>query len=270
MPLRDDVERYFAKHLNRRPNLDNPRGYNEKVQWLKLFDHMPEHITGCDKLAARDYVAGIIGPGYLLPVFDVAERFEALPYRVPAIVKASHDSGSVARATDRASWAKAGERITRGLARTYGTGNGEWAYARVKPRCFSEELMPDPVIDYKFHCVAGAIKWVQVIAERRSGHPLETITDENAAALGLHLDHQFRHGARPIDFPATWWQMAETARELSKPFRYVRVDLYSSQGRVYFGELTFWPKSGIYKTKDEATFGAMLDFDMSFKRPALA
>ena len=69
--------------------------------------------------------------------------------------------------------------------------------------------------------------------------------------------------------PAAWEQMKTMARALSEPFRYVRVDLYDYESRPIFGELTFWPKAGCYKSKDEHAFGQLLDFDTTFKRPMI-
>lgn len=266
-PLVEMVAHHYRFRVGKALNLESPSGYNEKIQWLKVHDQMPEHIVCCDKLAVRGYVAKRLGIERLVEVFVVADRFADLPYRVPAVVKASNDSGSVALATDEKSWQRAEKVIERGLGRTYGVHGGEWAYSHVRPRCFTERALPEPVIDYKFHCCAGEVRWVQIIAERKSGRPLETITDPEGCLMGLHLDHEMRHGTEQPDIPGTWGEMRAIAEELSKPFRYVRVDLYSSEDRTLFGELTFWPKSGIYRTKDEPTFGALLDFDMSFKRP---
>lgn len=254
--IREIVEARYLYRTGRAIDLDNPRGYNEKIQWLKVNDQMPEMIVCCDKLAVRAHVSPTP------EVFDVAETFEELPYRAPVMVKASHDSGSVALVVDEASWQRAGKRIRRGLARTYGVISGEWAYQHVPPRCFTERVLPGPVVDYKFHCVSGEIRWVQIISERNTGHPLEVIVDRQGRPMGLHLDHEMRHGTQS-PLPDDWDRLAEKAEVLAKPFRYVRVDLYAGG---WFGEMTFWPKSGFYRTRDEPVFGDMLDFDM-FVRP---
>lgn len=256
------IESLCRQQLGRLPNLENPTGYNDKIQWLKLYDQMPEQAVCCDKFAVRD----IVDPEHLLPVFQIADSFDALTYRAPCVVKATHDSGTVAAIRSRDDWTRFRPRIVERMSRPYGVDKGEWAYARVKPRCLVEQMMPDPVVDYKFHCVSGEIRWVQIISERKSGSPLEANTDERGILLPLHLDHDMRHATTQPRIPETWDEMCRVARHLSRMFRYVRVDLYSSEGRVYFGELTFWPKAGCYRTKDEPKFGAMLDFDMSFRR----
>jgi hypothetical protein len=269
MALRQTIDALCLARLGRRLDLENPRSYNEVINWCKIHDQTKGHIIACDKLAVRDVVAATVGPKYLLPVFESAERFDDLTYRAPCIAKVNHDSGTTIPVRNELDWMKAKERITLSLGRSYGVRKAEWAYAGIKPRCFTERLMPHPVVDYKFHCVAGQIRWVQIISERGTGSPVEAITDPAGRHLPLHLDHDMRHAERQPYIPPTWNEMCEVAKELSRPWRYVRVDLYSSLGRVYFGEMTFWPKAGCYKTKDEPAFGAMLDIDMSFKREPL-
>lgn len=270
MSLRATVEAYCRRKTGRAPNLDNPRGYNDKLAWLKLHDQMPEQPTCCDKLAAREYVAGIIGRGYLLKVHQIARRASELQQRVPAMVKANHDSGTATRAVDGASWRQACERIDRAIARPFGIASGEWAYRKIERRCFTERLLPSPVVEYKIHCSAGRVLWSQIIVGRAVGCTTEVVTDAEGKRLPLHFNVRNAPGAGTPRLPSTWGHMVEIAETLSRPFRYVRVDLYSSGGRVYFSELTFWPLAGICKTPNEPTFGEMLDIDLSFKRPALA
>jgi hypothetical protein len=252
--------------IGREPDLDNPTTYNDKVNWLKLNDQMPEQATCCNKLAARDYVMDKCGPGLLLPIHGVAECFEGLRPKWPAVVKCNHDSGSVVTVHRPAQWDSACVKISKGLSRKFGLRGGEWGYWGIKPLCFVEEYFPGGAVDYKFHCCEGRVRWVQIISERHAGHPVEHITDENGELLGRHLDHQFTKGVLQPAIPPTWERMRAAAKKLSKDFRYVRVDLYTHCNDIRFGELTFWPKSGCYKTKDEPWFGAALDFDTKRKR----
>lgn len=271
MTIQNAVETFCLKHLRRMPNLDNPKGYNDKIQWLKLNDQMPEQVICCDKYAARGFVAGIVGEKYLLQCYQVADKFSDLTYRAPCMVKANHDSGGILAVRNREDWKAAEQKIAPRLSTPYGVDKGEWSYARVKRRCMTEQLMPEPIVDYKFHCAQGRILWVQLVSERKKGtQSLEHITDVDGKLLPLHMDDKMRSSGQQPDIPETWAEMCDVARALSQMFRYVRVDLYSSEGRIYFGELTFWPKAGNYKTPHEPIFGAMLDIDMSFKRERLA
>ena len=270
--LVDVVNDYCLRQLGTLPDLINPTGYNDKVNWLKIHDQMPEHIVCCDKLRVREYVAERVGIDCLLEVYQTAPSvdqidFGTLPERY--VLKTNHDSGSVYAVTDKASLKYARRRIRRHIKRTYGVAKGEWAYAHISPYVFAEECMHGPVIDYKFHCALGRILWVQLIADRDSGIPKETIVDEHYLTLPLHMDHKMLHEPQAPPQPPTWDRMKALARTLGEPFRYVRVDLYHYQDRPVFGELTFWPLAGCYKTEDEPVFGEMLEVDTSFKRPMI-
>lgn len=269
MTLADRIDAFCIRKLGCKPNLESPRTFNDKIQWLKLHDQRAEQIAACDKLEVRNMVANCVGERHLLPVFESADRFSALTYRPDCIVKATHDSGTTTRIKCPADWSRAGRKITAALLRPYGVEKGEWAYARIAPRCFTEKALPDPVLDYKFHCVRGEIKWVQIIGERDSGHALETITDANGKYLPLHLYHGMRHAMSAPPVPETWREMCAVARRLSQSWRYVRVDLYSNEASVFFGEMTFWPGAGAYRTSDNAKFGEMLDIDMSWRYPPI-
>ena len=270
--LVDIINDHCLRSLGVLPDLANPKGYNDKVNWLKIHDQMPEQVICCDKLLARAYVAERIGRSCLLDIYQVARSvdrmvFESLPERY--MLKANHDSGGVYPVTDRSSLRRAAKRIRRRIKRTFGVAQGEWAYAHISPYVFAEELMDGPITDYKFHCCSGQIRWVQIIADRASGKPRETNVDERYSTLPLYLDHTFLYAPEPPDQPTTWDQMKEIARSLSEPFRYVRVDLYEYGTRAIFGELTFWPKAGCYKSNDEPAFGQLLDIDTTFKRPMI-
>lgn len=259
-PLESVVNKLCEQRLGRRPNLDNPTGYNDLIQWLKLHDQRREHITACDKWAARDYVAGLAGEDCLIPA-----RIGIAPDWFPAVVKCSHDSGSARRAETEADLTRAHLTLAPRLSRPYGAEKGEWAYQFVPPRLITEQSLPGPIVDYKFHCSHGLVRWVQVIADRASGKPGETILSPAGSVLPLHMDHKMRHRPDAAAFPGAeaWEALTGLAEKLAAPWRYVRVDLYWSQGQAWFGELTFWPLAGCYLTADEPRFGEMLDLDLT-------
>ena len=249
-----------------------PRGFNEKIEWLMVNDQMPEQVICSDKILCRSHVANRIGADCLREVFQVASsvddiQFAALP-RI-FVAKTNHDSGSVYPVSDRRSWRRAKRRLRRKLRRPYGMKDGEWAYSYIVPRVFAEEWMEGPIVDYKFHCCDGRICWVQIISERSSGRPREANVDENHAALGLHLDGEFICDTAPPEKPVSWSEMCEVARLLSRGFKYVRVDLYQYRDKPSFGEMTFWPRAGKYATSDEGAFGELLDIDTTSRRPMI-
>lgn len=266
------VNDYSLRELGVLPDLTNPKGYNDKVNWLKIHDQMAEHVVCCDKLLARSYVADRIDVSCLLDVYQIARSvdgmaFDTLPESF--VLKTNHDSGSVYVVTDTGTRRHAAKRIRRSIKRTYGVAKGEWAYAHIAPFVFAEELIHGSTTDFKFHCCSGEIRWVQIIADRALGEPRETMVDESYSPLPLHFNYENIMEPEPPARPATWDRMKEIARTLSEPFRYVRVDLYEYEKRPVFGELTFWPLGGFCRTKDEGAFGQLLDFDTTFKRPMI-
>lgn len=267
LSLEDRINALCRNRLGRLPNLVNPRGYNDVIQWLKLYDQTPEHVIACDKYAVREWVAERVGEGVLNRLLYVAdEPLEGVP--TPYMLKATHDSGSTYKIRQEADLVEAIPKLRQKLGRVYGAHKGEWAYSFVKPRVIAEELMPEPVIDYKFHCTHGKVRWVQVIWDRDSGQPKEAIFLPSGELTGLHMDHKMAHAPLQRMYPGdvAWSELTRVAEALAKRWRYVRVDLYYVPDvGVRFGELTFWPLSGSYKTKDEPTFGEMLEIDLSYK-----
>lgn len=259
MALRETIQALCLKQLGRLPDLDDPRGYNDKIQWLKLHDQRQEQIAACDKIAVRRMVAEAAGSDVLI------ERQPWPPVSFPCVAKASHDSGSasVVRSDLEAVFAEA--KLKKRLARPYGLDKGEWAYAFITPRVIVERALPGEIVDFKFHCVHGAVRWVQVIWARASGKPREAIHYPDGALSDLHMDEKMVSDPMHAPFPGpeAWAALSDLAERLSAPWRYVRVDLYWSEGKPWFGELTFWPRAGCYRSVDEHEFGRMLDIDMS-------
>lgn len=248
--------------IGRKPDLENPKGYNDLIQWLKLHDQRPEHITCCDKWAVRDWVAERAGEDCLIPA-----QLGIAPEWLPVMMKCTHDSGSARMVNklwelDRTFVALEGR-----LGRPYGKEKGEFGYSFVPPQIMSEKLLPDPVIDYKFHCSHGEVRWVQVIWDRRAGGPKEAIFMPDGSLTDLHMDEKMKHSPTQDVWPGekAWNRLSELAKTLSDGWRYVRVDLYWSQEKPWFGELTFWPRAGCYNTKDEPFFGELLNLDLSYK-----
>lgn len=262
----DAVNAYCLRRRGRLPDLANPQGYNDKIHWLKVHDQRPEHIIACDKWAVRDMVERIAGRDVLIPASRVFP-----PTRYPVVAKASHDSGSATFLSSAADIPVAEAKLRKRLAQTYGADKGEWAYQFVRPAIIVEDAIAEDPVDYKFHCVAGEVRWVQVIWNRRTGPTREAILSPEGKVLPLHMDERMQHVPSPMVYPGdrAWAALAALARQLSAKWRYVRVDLYWEMGRALFGELTFWPRAGFYRSRDEPKFGAMLDIDLAVRKPPI-
>lgn len=256
--LIDMINELCLERLGRKPDLENPTGFNDLVQWLKLYDQRKEHIAACDKWAVRKMVP---------EENRIPAKLGVAPKWLPCVMKCTHDCGSIQFVNKPNNLAKAHMALKASLRRPYGVEKGEWAYKFIRPRVITEKLLERRITDYKFHCSHGRVRWVQVIAERHHKEgPRETILSPEGKVLQLHMDQNMRHVPEDV-FPGeeAWGELTRLARKLAEPWRYVRVDLYWSQRRAWFGELTFWPLAGCYTTADEPTFGQMLELDLSEK-----
>ena len=274
--LYDIIHTDFWLHLNRFPNLLSCPEFNDRIQWLKLFDQRREQVECCDKLLVRDYVERRVGRQYLVDLYQAGDSFSAIDFAAlpnQFVLKTNHDSGTVlvVRDKSRLDLAAVERRIQSSLSSTYGWRNGEWAYAYVRPRVFAEELMestgPAPPADYKFYCVDGRARFVHFIYDRGFDTKDQIISPEGGD-MHSRLYPTFKPGN---DFvrPAQWDELVDVAQTLSAGFKCVRVDLYCAGGRVYAGEMTFWPYGGYYKGLGQAKLGKLLDFDLTTVKPFL-
>lgn len=264
----DDL-RYF-------PNLISPRDFNDRIQWLKLFDQSEEHIRCSDKIAVRKFVEARIGSEYLTKQYQVCGSFEEIDFDtlpVSFVIKTNHDSGSVLLVPEKRSFdGKAARgRISSSLERVFGWAYGEWAYRFIKPKVVVEEFLPcesgaSPA-DYKFHCVDGRIKWLQYIFDRNRGTK-EVIVSPEGTVLPYHFDQNMQQ-AHEFVLPLNWEKLCSVAEALAKGWKYVRVDLYNPGNRIFFGEITFYPLRGCYKGDGQRRLGQLLDFDRTTFKPPI-
>lgn len=268
LPFVDHVRDVYEQKMGQPLNLDNPRSFNEKIQWLKVYDQRPEQITCCDKLAVRDWVKNVLGEDISVPVLQVGKKFSDLRYTAPCAVKATHDSGSTRIIRNRRDWWRAKRKISKRLNRDYGLDTGQWNYAFVDKAIVAEKLLDDNT-DYKFHCCDGRVIFIQVIEGRQADSPLEWTFGRDGTPLGLHVYHMNRSSLSNRSLPEAYKSLIKVAESLSSYFAYCRVDLYHEQKNVFFGELTFHPISGFMKTKDNENLGEIIVFDARPQQPII-
>lgn len=274
--LYDIVHRLCLRELERFPNLVNCPDYNDRIQWLKLFDQSRDIIRCSDKILARDYVKEHVGEQYLVKLYQVHNHydqidFDALPDSF--VIKTNHDSGTVILVRDKTELdhqaAKA--KIEKALKNPYGWLNGEWAYLYITPKVFVEQFIitedQKPPPDYKFHCADGKVRCLQYISDRGSVTK-ESIVQLDGKVTSTHFDHNMLH-IEEFTVPTTWESMMSVAESLATPFKYVRVDMYSTNQNVYVGEMTFFPMAGCYKGEGQKKIGQLLDFDRTTYKPLL-
>ncbi|MGI6173539.1 MAG: ATP-grasp fold amidoligase family protein [Christensenellales bacterium] len=241
---------YFL-HLGRLLNLKHPRLYNEKLQWIKLYDRKPEYPRYVDKLAVRDYVKEKVGEKYLIPLLATAESAEdidwnALPERF--VVKCTHGSSSNIICRDKSvlDTCEATEKLRNWMKRSWYPLSREWPYLGIAPRIIVEEFLGDAEgkvpYDYKILCFGGEPKYIIVDAERYTGHR-RNFYDTQWNRQDMFNRHPPYEGT--VEKPKCLLEMLDVARKLSEGIPHIRVDLYVVDDRVYFGEMTFFHGFGM-------------------------
>lgn len=238
-------------YVGRKLNLANPKYYTEKLNWLKLYDHNPIYNTLVDKYEVKKYVADKIGTKHIIPTLGVWETFDAIDFeKLPNqfVLKCTHDSGGLIIVRDKSSfnYKKAKKTIEKALKRNFYTMNREWVYKDVKPKIIAEAYMNDKktneLRDYKFFCFNGEVKSLFVATGRQTDGPFFDFFNMNFE----HLDITNGHPNAPITprKPETFDEMKFIASVLSENIPHVRIDLYEINGKVYFGEYTFYHFGG--------------------------
>lgn len=260
LPDKTFIKLKYWTRFHKFPNLKNPKTFNEKMQWLKLYNRKPEYTTMVDKFEAKKYVAGIIGEEYIIPTLGVWDKFEDIDFdKLPDqfVLKCTHDSGGLCICKDKATFdiEKAKKKIKKSLKTNYYYEGREWPYKNVKPRIIAEKYMEDEktkeLRDYKFFCFDGEVKALYIASERFNEND-ETrfdFFDENFNHLPFTNGHPNAKvlPAKPQNFD----KMKELASKLSKDIPHLRIDFYEVNGKIFFGELTFSHMSGFAKFEPE-------------------
>jgi hypothetical protein len=275
-PLYFKIQRLCQLHLTRFADLRDCKDFNDRVQWLKLFDQTRDHIRCSDKLLMREYVRERVGAEFLTTLYQACESFDEIDFdRLPEsfVMKTNHDSGSVilVHRKDQLDKILVKERLEASLRRVYGVASGEWAYAFIKPKILIEEMLPSnsaaPPPDYKFHCVDGVIKWLQYIYDRGQ-KTKEVIVSRSGQPLECHFDYKML-STRDFRKPPEWENLCKLAETLSKGWKYVRIDLFCVRGLIYVGEMTFFPLEGCYHGEGQRLLGQLLTFERTSVRPPI-
>lgn len=244
---------YYAC-MHEKLNLKNPRSFNEKLQWIKLYDRSPEYTQMVDKYEAKGYVADRIGKQYIIPTLGIWKHFDDIDFKLlpnQFVLKCTHDSGGlvICRDKNKLDLNAAKKKIEKSLSTNYYYNGREWPYKDIKPRIIAEEYMEDngskELIDYKFYCFGGEPRFLYV-SKGLENHQTARISfvtlDWKPATFGRS---DYKPFEKLPNKPQNFEKMVELARELSKGYSFLRVDLYEINGRIYFSELTFSPNAGM-------------------------
>ena len=258
MPDAEYLSRKFAAVFGHRLPLEAPQTFNEKLQWLKLYDRKPEYTVMVDKYRVREYIKEKLGEEYLIPLLGVWDRpedidFDQLPDQF--VLKCNHNSGrgmfickDKSKLTPR-DIRKIRRNLARGLAEDYYLTGREWPYKDVPKKIIAEKYMTDSAgssdfTDYKFFCFNGYVDCVMVCLERSSGDTKFYFFDKDWNLKRLNIRGKNAPEGFTIPKPNQMDKMFEVAAKLSEGLPFARVDLYQSNDHIYFGEITFFPDSG--------------------------
>ena len=234
-------------------DFENPQSYNEKLQWLKVYDRNPLYTTLVDKYLVKKWVAEKVGEQYVIPTLAVYKSVQEIDIdKLPNqfVLKCNHDSGSTCICRDKKNfdYKAALKKLDKALKSNYYYQVREWAYKDVRPLIIAEPYIEDQIShdqpDYKFFCFNGVVKYLFVATERNAVNS-ETKFDFFDTHFN-HIDVTNGHpnAETPLKKPECFEEMIRLASILSQNIPHVRVDLYQINGKVYFGEMTMYHFSG--------------------------
>jgi hypothetical protein len=249
--------KYF-EHFCSYPNFKNPKTFNEKLQWLKIYNRNPLYTKLVDKCSVRDYIKDLIGEQYLIPLLGVPWKgfddipFDTLPNRF--VLKCNHDSASVIICRDKNhfNYKESKIKLSKALKYNFYWFGREWPYKNIQPKIIAETLLvnqpyscekPLDLKDYKLMCFNGKVKCSFVCGDRFSGNGL-TVTFFDRDWNELPFERSHPKSSIQLKKPQNYDLMITLAEKISKDIPFVRVDFYETGNRVFFGEMTFFPGSG--------------------------
>ena len=254
LPDRPYLSAMWRARFHRKLDWQNPLSFNEKLQWLKAHDHNPKYPQLADKLAVRQYVADTVGGQYLIPLvggpwssFDEID-FDLLPKRF--VLKCTHDSGGVVICRDKSELDRkaAKKKIGESLRRNYYWGGREWPYKDIAPQIIAEQYIEsesgEELKDYKLLMFGGRHRCAFVCSNRFGGGKLN-VTFFDPDWNRLPFERHYSADPRELPRPERYEEMIRIAERLSAGLPFVRIDLYEAERKVYFGEITFYPGSGL-------------------------
>lgn len=260
----DDYEYLKKKYkqiMGKELDLENPKTFNEKLQWLKLYDRNPEYTIMVDKYLVKEYVANIIGKEYIIPtlgVWDKAEDidFEKLPNKF--VLKCNHNSGlgmCICKDKSKLDISRTRALLNKGLAQNYYLHGREWPYKDVIRRIIAEEYIEDGIgkstlDDYKILCFNGEPKIIELHRGRFTSNHTQDFYDVKWNKLNLSQPDMCNSNLT-IEKPLLLDKMIELSTVLCAGIPHVRVDWYIANGRLFFGELTFFDGSGFERFCDD-------------------
>lgn len=242
----------YKEFMKKDMNWDYPKTFNEKLQWLKLYDRKDIYTTMVDKYDVKKYVSEIIGEEYVIPTIGIYDNFEQIDFdKLPNkfVIKCTHDSGGLVICNNKKALNMKFTRnkINNSLKRNFFYESREWPYKNIKPKIIIEKLIENEnstdLKDYKIFCFNGVPKTILVCSNRKGNHKNTDFFDIDWNIMPFTRENHINN-YQVIEKPKKLDEMIEISKKLSADIPFVRVDLYEVNGKVYFGELTFYPSAG--------------------------
>jgi hypothetical protein len=268
----------FQCKMGRSLDLKNPRTFNEKLQWLKLYNRNPLYTTLVDKFSVKKWVAERIGEDHIIPTLGVWNNAKDIDFaKLPKqfVLKTTNGGGGdvvICKDRTKLDITQVVEHLNKSLKVSLYKKNREWPYKNVPPRIIAEKYIEDDsgtLVDYKFSCFDGYVDCVMVCLDRHLKDTKFYFFDKEWNLKRLNVRGRNAPRNFTIPKPSGMDEMFEVASKLSKGFPFVRVDLYAVNGHVYFGEMTFYPDSGFDANllpETDEYFGQLIDLSKITRR----
>lgn len=243
----------YYKIFKKKLNLKNPKNFNEKINYLKIYDDLEIKTELQDKIKVKEFVASQIGEKYIIPtlkVLEVNKPFkEQLKNLDKFILKTNFESGVVYYCENPKDFdfTSIQKNIINSYKGNFHMHGREMHYGRIKKACFAEKLLNqhEKLLDYKFYCFNGQPIYVHVDRNRNSDHTRSFYNMSWQKIKDLSIE--YKYDKKSLEIPNNFDEMKFVATKLSTNFKFVRVDLYNHLGEILFGEMTFYPGAGFEK-----------------------
>lgn len=271
LPDKPYVYLYYLRHQRELLHLKNPRKFTEKIQWLKVYGNLEKYSLYADKFTVRSYIEQKVGSRYLVPLLGVWDTFEDIPFdSLPErfVLKATHgcNYNFICKDKSQIDFEALRSTMNQWLHENFYEQERETQYKDCKPRIICEEYLEDEtggLRDYKVWCAQGVPRLVQVDSDRFTNHKSD-IFDTHWNKLEHLSASTFGVLEQSIDKPKNLQEMLRVASKLSADFPFARIDMYMVNHKIYVGELTFTPGSGMVKfetAEANLELGELIDLD---------
>ena len=261
LPDRVYLEKAYKAYFHKKLDLNQPKTFNEKLQWLKLYDRRPEYTIMADKYLVRKYIAKTIGEEYLIPLLGVWDTPEQIDFNVlpdQFVLKCNHNSGKgmcICRSKNSLDFEEVKMRLRKGLKQEYYSEGREWPYRNIPRKIICERYLQDDELkdlpDYKVHNFNGIPRVILVCKNRfNNGGLTENFYTPDWKLLPVQRPCH-PNAVTDIPEPSQLQEILRLSKILSKDIPFVRTDFYVVNQHVYFGEITFYPGSGFLPFEPE-------------------